>query len=182
MFIFAILHFHVSFSRKAVQVLIASFSPQSKTMPLAVTPIKKIRISEDCAGLGTGFCTFKRTAHYLNHKAQSHYLNHKAQRKQRNKIKIEPVYMSENDKALRRFLQHKWPLTKIVQDSSLGSDARGDTLLGKDGDIDVYIAGNSCQPFSKQGKNGGRKDTRSNTTRDSVDFIKQRRPKCFIME
>ena len=52
----------------------------------------------------------------------------------------------------------------------------------KIGDIDVYIAGGSCQPFSKQGKNGGRKDMRSKTTRDSVDFIKKRRPKCFIIE
>ena len=183
MFIFAILHFHFSFSRKAVQVLIASFSPQSKTMPLAVTPIKKIRIAEDCAGLGTGFCTFKRTAHYLNHKRSVKLEpRRRKQKKQRHRIKIDPVYMSENDKALRQFLQHKWALTKIVQDSSLGSDARGDTLLGKDGDIDVYIAGNSCQPFSQQGKNGGRKDMRSNTTRDSVDFIKHRRPKCFIME
>ena len=90
--------------------------------------------------------------------------------------------MSENHPPLRRFLRHRWPLTKIVEDSNLGSDSRGDTLLGKDGEIDVYIAGGSCQPFSKQGKNKGRKDMRSNTTRDSVDFIKKRRPKCFIIE
>ena len=64
----------------------------------------------------------------------------------------------------------------------MGSDPRGDHLLGADGDIDVYIAGTTCQPFSKQGKNGGRNDTRSNTTRDSVDFIKARRPKAFIIE
>ena len=168
-------------------------------MPLAVrdclilnTPIRKVRIAEDCAGLGTGFCTFKRSAHDLNRKAQatkaaasnSQYrpLRRRKQRKLLKKIKIDPVYMSENNPPLRRFLKHKWPLTKIVEDSNLGSDSRGDTLLGKDGDIDVYIAGNSCQPFSKQGKNGGRKDMRSNTTRDSVDFIVQRRPKCFIME
>ena len=149
-----------------------------------------VRIAEDCAGLGTGFCTFKRSAHDLNKKAtigaasNSQYrpLRRRKQRKLLKKIKIDPVYMSENNPPLRRFLQHKWPLTKIVEDSNLGSDSRGDTLLGKDGDIDVYIAGGSCQPFSKQGKNGGRKDMRSNTTRDSVDFIKQRRPKSFIME
>ena len=168
-------------------------------MPLEVhdclilnTPIRKVRIAEDCAGLGTGFCTFKRSAHDLNRKAQatigaasnSQYrpLRRRKQRKLLKKIKIDPVYMSENNPPLRRFLKHKWPLTKIVEDSNLGSDSRGDTLLGKDGDIDVYIAGGSCQPFSKQGKNGGRKDMRSNTTRDSVDFIKQRRPKSFIME
>ena len=98
------------------------------------------------------------------------------------KIQIDPVYTSESHRPLRHFLRHKWPLTKIVEDSNLGSDVRGDALLGTDGTIDVYIAGNSCQPFSKQGKNSGCKDVRSNTTRDSVDFIKTRRPKCFIIE
>ena len=165
--------------------------PLKSVRDLAV-PTTKVRIAEDCAGLGTGFCTFKRSAHDLNRKAQatkaaannSQYrpLRRRKQRELLKKIQIDPVYMSENHPPLRRFLRHKWPLTKIVEDSNLGSDSRGDTLLGKDGDIDVYIAGNSCQPFSKQGKNGGRKDMRSNATRDSVDFIKKRRPKCFIIE
>ena len=164
--------------------------PLKSVRDLAV-PTTKVRIAEDCAGLGTGFCTFKRSAHDLNHKAQSTKAaankgaEGRRRRKQKElvkKIQIDPVYMSENHRPLRRFLRHKWPLTKIVEDSNLGSDSRGDTLLGKDGDIDVYIAGGSCQPFSKQGKNNGRKDMRSNTTRDAVDFIKMRRPKCFIIE
>ena len=158
-------------------------------MPLKSVPTRKVRIAEDCAGLGTGSCTFKRSAHKLNRQSTKAAANNSQYRPLRRrkiqllkKIQIDPVYMSENDPPLRRFLRHKWPQTKIVEDSNLGSDSRGDTLLGKDGKIDVYIAGNSCQPFSKQGKNGGRKDRRSNTTRDSVDFIKQRRPKCFIIE
>jgi len=158
-------------------------------MPLKSVPTRKVRIAEDCAGLGTGSCTFKRSAHKLNRQSTKAAANNSQYRPLRRrkiqllkKIQIDPVYMSENDPPLRRFLRHKWPQSKIVEDSNLGSDSRGDTLLGKDGKIDVYIAGNSCQPFSKQGKNGGRKDRRSNTTRDSVDFIKQRRPKCFIIE
>lgn len=158
-------------------------------MPLKSVPTRKVRIAEDCAGLGTGFCTFKRSAHNLNRQSTKAAANNSQYRPLRRrkiqllkKIQIDPVYMSENHPPLRRFLRHKWPQTKIVEDSNLGSDSRGDTLLGKDGDIDVYIAGSSCQPFSKQGKNGGRKDRRSNTTRDSVDFIKERRPKCFIIE
>jgi DNA-cytosine methyltransferase len=158
-------------------------------MPLKSVPTRKVRIAEDCAGLGTGSCTFKRSAHKLNRQSTKAAANNSQYRPLRRrkiqlpkKIQIDPVYMSENDPPLRRFLRHKWPQSKIVEDSNLGSDSRGDTLLGKDGDIDVYIAGGSCQPFSKQGKNGGRKDRRSNTTRDSVDFIKERRPKCFIIE
>ena len=147
--------------------------PLKSVRDLAV-PTTKVRIAEDCAGLGTGFCTFKRSAHDLNRKAQStkaatnnsqyRPLRRRKQRELLKKIQIDPVYMSENHPPLRGFLRHKWPLTKIVGDSNLGSDSRGDTLLGKDGDIDVYIAGGSCQPFSKQGKNSGRKDMRSNTT------------------
>ena len=140
-------------------------------------PTMKVRIAEDCAGLGTGFCTFKRRAHHLNRQstkaaASSQYRPLRRKKIQLlKKIQIDPVYMSESHPPLRRFLRHKWPLTKIVEDSNLGSDSRGDTLLGKDGDIDVYIAGGCCQPFSTQGKNGGRKDMRSNITRDSVEFV-----------
>ena len=134
-------------------------------------PTCTVKLAEDCAGLGTGFCICKRTAHKLNQKIVGG-----------KRIHIDPVYMSESHPPLRKFLKHKWPLTKIVGDSVHGSDSRGDQLLGNDGDLDIYIAGGSCQPFSKQGKNTGRKDSRSNTTRDAVDFIKTRRPKSFIME
>ena len=152
-----------------------------------VVPTRKVRIAEDCAGLGTGFCTFKRSAHDLNRESTkaANLQSTKLRRRKiqlLKKIEIDPVYMSENHPPLRRFLRHRWPRTKIVEDSNLGSDSRGDTLLGKDGEIDVYIAGGSCQPFSKQGQNGGGKDMRSNTTRDVVDFIKERKPKCFIIE
>ena len=108
--------------------------PLKSVMDLAV-PTTKVRIAEDSAGLGTGFCTFKRSAHDLNRKAQSTKVAIHRSRKQREllkKILIDPGYMSENHPPLRRLLRHKWPLTKIVDDSNLGSDSRGDTLLGKD--------------------------------------------------
>ena len=42
--------------------------PLKSVRDLAV-PTTKVRIAEDCAGLGTGFCTFKRSDHELNQRA-----------------------------------------------------------------------------------------------------------------
>ena len=187
MFILAILHFHVFHvqSRLSKQFLphCQSLVASMKSMRDLAVPTCTVRLAEDCAGLGTGFCIFKRTAHNLNCKEAATILPlRNGKQGELKRIQIKPVYMSETPPPLRRFLKHKWPLTKIVDDSMHGSDSRGDQLLGKDGDIDIYIAGGSCQPFSKQGKNTGRKDMRSNTTRDAVDFIRTRRPKSFIIE
>ena len=90
--------------------------PLKSVRDLAV-PTMKVRIAEDCAGLGTGFCTFKRSAHDLNCKAQStkaaannsqyRPLRRRKQRELLKKIQIDPVYMSESHPPLRHFLKHK---------------------------------------------------------------------------
>ena len=164
--------------------------------------INMLQVAEDCAGLGSGICTLRRVAHKLNEKgtrdgrstgasgAPSPRTQYQClrgaklleKRLPRKRLKIKPVYMSENNEPLRKFLKKKYPHTKIIEDSKDGMDDKGDKLLGTDGQLDVYIAGNQCQPFSKMGKNGGRKDERSDTSRNSVAFIVKRRPKVFIME
>ena len=90
--------------------------PLKSVRGLAV-PTTKVRIAEDCAGVGTGFCIFKRSAHNLNCKAQStnaaannsQYspLRRRKPRELLKRIQIDPVYMSENHPPLRRFLRHK---------------------------------------------------------------------------
>ena len=56
------------------------------------------------------------------------------------------------------------------------------TTLGLDGKVTIYIAGCECQPFSKMGKNAGKEDDRSKTTKAAVQFIVRRKPEVFILE
>ena len=72
--------------------------------------------------------------------------------------------------------------TVIAEDCATGSHDGGDKYLGTDGQLDLYMTGSQCQPFSKMGKNGGRADERSDTMRDTVSFIMKRKPTTFIME
>ena len=49
-------------------------------------------------------------------------------------------------------------------------------------DIDLYIAGFPCQPFSSAGNRGGFKDTRGSVFWNCLDVIKAKRPMYFILE
>jgi site-specific DNA-cytosine methylase len=109
-------------------------------------------------------------------------------------------YTSESNARLRKFLQSKYKRhrgngrdksrlgytsgtkTVIAEDCATGSHEGGDNYLGTDGQLDLYMTGSQCQPFSKMGKNGGRADERSDTMRDTVSFIMKRKPTTFIME
>ncbi len=49
-------------------------------------------------------------------------------------------------------------------------------------DIDLYVAGFPCQPFSNAGKRKGFSDKRGNVFWGCLDVIKNKRPKYFILE
>ena len=49
-------------------------------------------------------------------------------------------------------------------------------------DIDLYIAGFPCQPFSMAGERAGFNDTRGNVFWSCLDVIKSKQPKYFILE
>ena len=116
------------------------------------------------------------------------------------KLRLRLKYTSESNARLRTFLKSKYKRHKgngrdksslsytsgsktvIADDCGVGCHDGGDDYLGTDGELDVYMSGSQCQPFSKMGKNGGRGDDRSDTMRDTVSFIMKRKPKTFIME
>lgn len=50
------------------------------------------------------------------------------------------------------------------------------------GEIDVVTGGPPCQPFSTAGKREGLKDYRSKALVEFIRFIKEARPKAFVME
>ena len=148
-------------------------------------------VGEDCAGLGTGYLALQRAARRIQRKRRSPIRRGKYTCSLRLKLK----YTSESNARLRTFLQSKYKRhrgngrdksnstkTVIAEDCATGSHEGGDNYLGTDGQLDLYMTGSQCQPFSKMGKNGGRADERSDTMRDTVSFIMKRKPKTFIME
>lgn len=52
----------------------------------------------------------------------------------------------------------------------------------KAGEVDVVTGGPPCQPFSTAGKREGLKDYRSKALVEFIRFIKEARPKAFVME
>jgi DNA (cytosine-5)-methyltransferase 1 len=50
------------------------------------------------------------------------------------------------------------------------------------GGLDVVTGGPPCQPFSTAGKRQSMLDPRASPLREYVRFIKEARPKCFVME
>lgn len=53
--------------------------------------------------------------------------------------------------------------------------------LGK-GDVDLVVGGPPCQPFSTAGRRKGLNDPRASPLREFVRFVKEARPRCFVME
>ena len=153
-------------------------------------------VAEDCAGIGTGFIALQRAARRIGRARMSSIRKGKCHCKLRLGLK----YTSESNARLRTFLKSKYKRlrgngqnksslsytsgskTVIADDCGVGCHDGGDSHLGTDGELDVYMSGSQCQPFSKMGKNGGRGDDRSDTMRDTVSFIMKRKPKTFIME
>ena len=49
-------------------------------------------------------------------------------------------------------------------------------------DIDLYVCGFPCQPFSNMGEHRGLKDTRGSVFFSCLDVIKKKKPKMFVLE
>ena len=122
-------------------------------------------IAEECAGLGTGTIMMRRTAQQLCPDAT-----------------IKCKYASEKDAELKSFLGAKGLFAHVCSHAGKGAGPKADKFLGKDGHVNIYIAGCECQPFSTIGKNEGKTDHRSKTIRAAIHFIIRRRPQVFILE
>ena len=121
----------------------------------------RVKMAEDCAGLGAA------TRSLIGCLGKQGHAD----------IEVDPVYASESDDNLRKFLKNKF---KVVTDDAVkGCSAKLDKQLRV---ITCYAGGTECQPFSKGGNNAGKKDKRASTTKSSVRSIQKRKPSVFILE
>jgi DNA (cytosine-5)-methyltransferase 1 len=76
------------------------------------------------------------------------------------------------------------PSTKVIQaDLSTYTPAELMAELGiEPGDIDVLVGGPPCQSFSTAGRRAGVKDPRGQLIWNYLDFVRELRPKVFLME
>jgi DNA (cytosine-5)-methyltransferase 1 len=91
------------------------------------------------------------------------------------KIPHRHLWSCEIDKFARRSIEANYNPETIYEDIT----KRDHSKLP---DVDIYVCGFPCQPFSLAGKLRGLNDKRSNVMFECIKVIKTKKPKIFILE
>ena len=120
-----------------------------------------IRIGTDCSGIEAPIEALKQLKIPFNH-----------------------IFSSEIDKYCIQSIKANYN-PKIIFGDKDGSYPEGDITkrnITDIPDIDIYVCGFPCQPFSIAGERRGFKDKRGNIFFSCLDVIKVKKPKIFILE
>jgi DNA (cytosine-5)-methyltransferase 1 len=94
------------------------------------------------------------------------------------------IWSSDIDKYCIKSIKANYCPERIYGDPD-GSYSDGD-IRNRDNntlpDIDLYVCGFPCQPFSMAGQRKGLQDRRGNVFWSCIDVIKKKKPKYFILE
>ena len=121
----------------------------------------KLRIGTDCSGIEAPIQALKQLC-----------------------IPFEHIFSSDIDKFVIKSIKANYSPNLLFGDPD-GSYQDGDITIRdiKDvPDIDLYVCGFPCQPFSTAGDRKGFNDTRGNVFWSCLDVIKKKKPKYFILE
>ena len=90
-------------------------------------------------------------------------------------LDIEEVFACEIDKYARKSFTELHNPNTFYEDITTRNHSEVPQL-------DLYVAGFPCQSFSMAGKRGGFEDTRGTLFFNVAEFIKENKPKCFVLE
>ena len=123
--------------------------------------MESLRIGTDCSGIDAPIQALKQLG-----------------------VKYKHIFSSEIDKYCIKTLKANYNIPLIFGDED-GDHPVGD-ITKRDicnvPNIDLYICGFPCQPFSQAGNRKGLNDTRGNVFWSCIDVIMSRQPKYFILE
>lgn len=91
-------------------------------------------------------------------------------------VEVIHKFACDNQKAIQAVIKRNFAPESVYDDVS----TRDNSSAPKD--LDLYVAGFPCQPFSAQGKNEGTQDDRGRVVTYVIRFIQQCRPKAFLLE
>ena len=91
-------------------------------------------------------------------------------------VNFKHVFSSDNDQYSKEFIMKNFPPSIFYDDIKL----RDNYVLDKN--IDVYMAGFPCQPFSVAGYQKGLQDPRGKIINHVLQFIENNKPKLFVLE
>ena len=113
-----------------------------------------LKVAGDCVGLGTAFEVARRLM----------------------SPGIKGLSMSETDDALRNLVLNEFGF------DSIASDATNTPASFTKAQADLYVCGFPCQPYSSLGQRLGDGDPRTALLDHVIGYIRQRRPRTFVLE
>lgn len=128
--------------------------------PRLPAPVLEVSLGTDCSGLET-VATCLESLH----------------------VQVNHVFSCELNPKLREFIALRFSPSVLYPDMKMRNNS---THNPTEVNLDLYVVGLACQPFSKAGKNAGARDTkdggRGNLFNYAADWIENRLPKAFILE
>ncbi len=92
--------------------------------------------------------------------------------------RVRAVFCSDTDPRCQQLLR------RMHKPQLVYNDVRGRDVKNMPGNIDIYVAGFPCQPWSSAGLRAGKMDKygRGTIFEHILTYIKQKKPRCFILE
>ena len=93
-------------------------------------------------------------------------------------VPVDHRFSCDNDPDVKKVVLANFKAKVFFDDVTKRDNSSNSVLKG----LDLYVAGFPCQTFSAQGKNAGTGDPRGLIVLHVIRFIKECRPKGFVLE
>ena len=117
---------------------------------------RAITLGSDFSGLGTSSLAMKKLCDPVN-------------------LNFKTTFTCDNNRACTKILKHNFKPAKHYPDILKRNVKEMES-------VDVYVFTAECQSFTSNGKQEGLADARGLLIYEAVDYIKQKKPRCFMSE